>query len=101
MDRYNLVVLPVRDGVDETKRYIFSAGCPGLPRLVSPAWTLAEVRAALASMGVSEWQAEELLRGNRMAVGRRDNAYLYFSRERLDGIGLTPAPEPVEVEETA
>ena len=95
MDRYNLVVLPVTADGDGTARFIFSAGCAGRPRLASGALSLGEVRGALGSLGLTLWQVEELLRGNKMAVAPRSTALLTFTPEQLDAIGLTPVPEEV------
>ena len=95
MDRYNLVVLPVRPGPDGSPLLIFSAGCRGVPRRTSVPLSVQEVRAALGSLGITLWQTEELLRGNKMAVAPRSKALLTFTAEQLDLIRLIAVEEEV------
>lgn len=92
--RYNLVLLPLNDLSGAAKRFQLSAGCPGLPRMVSTPWSRAEVHAALTTCGLTVREVDELFRGNRMAFGGRNTAYLFLNESQLLAMGLTFAPDP-------
>jgi hypothetical protein len=99
IDRYNLVILPAGGDPTAPRQYLFSASCPGAERLVSPPWSDSRSRAALRSAQIDDVQIEELLRGNAMVLGGRDQRRLRFRRQQLEAMGLTPVvvPEVVPV----
>ena len=95
--RFNVVILPVNNLEGGARRYQISANSPGYLRLVSPAWSENQVRFALADIGITMNQVDELFRGNRMVFGGRDPRYIFFGEEQLGQIGLAPVSEPVQV----
>lgn len=100
--QYNVVIVPTSSFAAGDQRFVLSAS--RLDRgsfLVSPEWTEAEVRSALAGVGLSLVQIEELLRGNRMAFGGRETKLLLFSLEPLVDMGLAPRPVLAEDEPQA
>lgn len=91
---FNLVILPAGSAGKPVPRFQCSAtrGDRSL-RLVSPEWTEPELRAALAASDTGPGEIEELLRGNRMAVGKRNPRKLFFSEQQLLAMGFTvPVP---------
>lgn len=98
---FNLVILPRSSaGSPEPLWQISATRVDGSLRLVSPSWQEAQLRGAMASLGVTNVQFENLLRGNRMANGGRDTTRIFFDQEHLLAAGLKPfmlpPTQPVE-----
>ena len=90
-DRYNLVILPLNDHRGSATLYQFSANCPGVKRMISPAWSESRSREALRTAGVTSSEIEELFRGNNRLSGGGDARKLFFREQQLLDMGLQEA----------
>ena len=92
---FNVVVLPTTPADATPPLFQLSATRNDRElRLVSPHWSESELRAAFVAIATPSLHVEQLLRGNRMALGGRDTRKLFFTTEQLTTMGLVPAPEP-------
>ena len=100
---FNVVILPVAAGQTSAGQVIACEAPPPLfqlsatrndrgLRLVSPHWSEPELRTAFALVHTPDLHIAQLLRGNRMVFGGRDNRKLSFTVDQLLTMGLTPEP---------
>ena len=93
---FNVVILPVTAAEATPPRFQLSASRNDHElRLLSPHWTMTELRAAFRQNGTPDLHVEQLLRGNRMVFGGRDTRKLFFTPEELLAMGLEPEPKRV------